>query len=67
LDESRQSSLAERLPEAIWIVDHIDWPALRSGKTPNKEISAVSRALPLTFAILSTVTLQAFAAIPDPA
>jgi hypothetical protein len=67
LDEAGQCGLAECLLEAIRIVDHIEWPALRSGKTPTKEISAVSWALSLTFAILSTVTLQAFVAIPDPA
>jgi len=67
LDEAGQCGLAECLLEAIWIVDHIEWPALRSGKTPIQQISAVPWALPLTFAILSTVTLQAFAAIPDPA
>jgi hypothetical protein len=67
LDEAGQCGLAECLLEAIWIVDHIEWPALRSGKAPIQQISAVCWALPLAFAILSTVTLQAFAAIPDPA
>src|SRR6267143_940711 len=35
LDEAGQCGLAECLLEAIWIVDHIEWPALRSGKTPS--------------------------------
>src|SRR4029077_14876975 len=66
-DDSGQCGLAECLLEAIWIVDHLEWPALRSGKTPTHQIAGGSCAFPLTFPIRSTVTLQAFAAIPDPA